>query len=162
MSIDVRHAELSDGDTLARLRWAWRVERKPETETKFGEAEFLAGFQSWWVDNHDRHVAVVATYRADVVGMGFLSVVGRVPNPGDLQRRHGDLQSVYVAPEHRGQGVGTRVVLELVERAQDLGCDKVTVHAGQTSVPLYERLGFARFERLLTLDLAPPARSTTA
>ena len=160
MSIDVHHAEFSDGEALARLRWAWRIEREPETA--FDEAEFLAGFQSWWADNHNRHLAVVATSETDVVGMGFLAVVGRVPNPGHLQRHHGDLQSVYVAPEHRGQGVGTRVVLELVGRAQDLGCDKVTVHAGRASVSLYERLGFARFERLLTLDLAPRSRSTTA
>ena len=160
MSIDVRHAELSDGETLARLRWAWRVEREPETAPD--EAEFLAGFQSWWADDHNGHLAVVATYKTEVVGMGFLAIVARVPNPGHLQRHHGDLQSVYVAPEHRGQGVGTRVVLELVGRAQDLGCDKVTVHAGRASVSLYERLGFARFERLLTLDLAPRSRSTTA
>ncbi len=154
MPVDVREAAVSEGPALGRLRRAWWLERHPGTDVE--EAEFLAGFQAWWVDNAKDYRAVVAEDLAGVVGMAFLAVVTRVPSPGDLRRLHGDLQSVYVLPEHRGHGLGSRLVTALVDAARVLRCDKVTVASGHASISLYQRLGFATSDRLLTLTLENP------
>ena len=142
----LREADAGDGVALAQLRWAWRVEDGRTTGAD--EQRFVEGFASWWAGSKG-YVAVVAEVGSAVVGMGFLAVVGRVPEPGALHRCHGDLQSVYVEPSHRNQGIGEEIVRYLVERASALGCVRVTVHSSGRAVPLYQRLGLEHSDRLL-------------
>ena len=107
-----------------------------------------------WHLSQSSHRAVIASIDGVACGMGFLAIVGRVPDPDRLDRNHADLQSVYVLPDRRAHGVGTQIVAALIDIAAGLGCDKVTVHSGRHSVALYERAGFSRFDRLLTLSLS--------
>ena len=56
------------------------------------------------------------------------------------------LESFYVAPEHRGGGIGTRLTDAFVAWAREERVDRlrVSVSAGNTdAIRLYERLGFA-------------------
>ena len=151
MSIEIREATDDDLDDLARLRWQWRIDRNPAFDGTL--AEFRLGFADWWSAQNGRCRAVVGTDDGRVIGMGFLALVNRVPDPGVLLRHHGDLQSLYVVPEHRRSGLGSRIVQALVELARANDCDRVNVHSGRRSVALYERSGFEHFHQLMNLDL---------
>ena len=151
MQVQVRPANATDGEALATLRRACRLEKEPDRGGH--EQTFLAGFLTWWHRSQASHRAVIASIDGVDCGMGFLAIVGRVPDPDQLDRNHGDLQSVYVLPERRAQGVGTQIVAALIDIAASVGCDKVTVHSGRRSVALYERAGFSRHDRILTLSL---------
>ena len=85
--------------------------------------------------------------------MGFLALVNRVPKPGDLDRVHGDIQSMYVAEPHRGSGVGSEIVRILLELARAAGCGRVEVHSGRRAVTFYERAGFEHFRQLMNHHL---------
>jgi uncharacterized protein (DUF952 family)/GNAT superfamily N-acetyltransferase len=55
-----------------------------------------------------------------------------------------DIQSVMTTPAHRSRGLGTAVVVDALRRAQELGCDLVTLSAAADDWPRrwYERMGF--------------------
>jgi GNAT superfamily N-acetyltransferase len=147
----IRRASIADGTGLAELRSAWHSERYPDDEQSY--IDFVEQFATWWSQVQESHQAVVATDGGQLVGMGFLALVARVPEPGNIARRHGDVQSVFVREQFRNAGIGTAIVRSLIGMARESGCDKVTVHSGTRALPLYEREGFHHFDRLLVLDL---------
>ena len=56
-----------------------------------------------------------------------------------------ELQNLYVAPEYRGKGVGTRIVADIVKRAAELGYLAIHIQThldNMTAQKLYLRHGF--------------------
>jgi GNAT superfamily N-acetyltransferase len=147
MPIEIREATGDDLAALARLRWECHVERHPADERDFDA--YRLGFAQWWAAQQGRSRAIVAADGNELVGMGFVALVDSVPCPGSLDRRHGDIQSMYVIPGRRNEGVGTRIVEALLDVARRAGCERVEVHSGRRAVAFYERSGFEHFERLL-------------
>lgn len=137
---------------LALLKW-----RDVPDELTTGRSfdDFAAELAAWW-DAHDTtHSAFVA--RADdreLVGVAWVAILPRVPRPGAAHRVSADLQSVFVLPEHRGDGIGTALVAAACAHAVSLGAGRVTVHSSEQAVPLYRGLGFADSPRLL--QFLPP------
>ncbi|MGM0599815.1 MAG: GNAT family N-acetyltransferase [Candidatus Rifleibacteriota bacterium] len=52
------------------------------------------------------------------------------------------LGRVAVLPEHRHQGMGRRVVKKLIEKANELGCTRIDIHAQCLVEAMYKKLGF--------------------
>jgi GNAT superfamily N-acetyltransferase len=112
-------------------------------------AAFAPDLLRWWED-HDSHVAYLALLPSgDAVGMAWLALAARVPRPGRGPRLCGDVQSVFVVPEHRSTGVGSALLRAVVEHAETLGLEHVTVHANQRAVAFYEHAGFTSSPELL-------------
>jgi L-amino acid N-acyltransferase YncA len=65
---------------------------------------------------------------------------------------------VYVREDHRGKGVGRRLVQEAIDRAPELGLNTLTAGAfahNEASVGLFEKMGFrkwAHFPNVAELD----------
>jgi GNAT superfamily N-acetyltransferase len=137
----VRSATPEDAPALAALRWRWAV---PDRAPDEGEArEFAGALRRWMVERGERSVCQVAVLDGELVGMVWLAVFDRAPNPGDLVRRSGDVQSVFVLPEHQGSGIGRRLMEAICTAADSLGVRKLTLDARDAAVPFYERLGFS-------------------
>jgi predicted GNAT family N-acyltransferase len=66
---------------------------------------------------------------------GDLAGTGRLAPSGKIGR-------IAVLPRYRHAGVGSAVVLHLVNQATELGLPQVYLHAQADSVGFYERLGF--------------------
>jgi ribosomal protein S18 acetylase RimI-like enzyme len=136
----VRRAELDDARELARLRWDFR----PEDQPGQGFEEFVRGFESWLADalTSDWTAVVADTGDGTLVGCIFLRSVGKVPNPGALDRAWGYVTNSYVSPDHRGRGVGTRLLDEVVAAARERGHELLIVWPSEPAVSLYARAGF--------------------
>lgn len=80
--------------------------------------------------------------------MMWLAVVDRVPSARSFERASGDLQCAYVAPEFRNHGIGGRLIEAILNRAEELGLERVTVHSSPRAVVVYDRHGFADDTRL--------------
>jgi GNAT superfamily N-acetyltransferase len=153
----VRLATPSEGAELAKLRQASHREHRERVDIASADApSFRSDFCAWWEQRQGSHVAVVAEVAGRLVGEGFLALVSRPPEPGNVERWHGDVQSMYVLPGYRGIGIGSRILERLVCEAADRGCVRVTVHSGRRALTLYRRAGFEPFERLLLRDVADP------
>ncbi|MGB7051321.1 MAG: GNAT family N-acetyltransferase [Acidimicrobiales bacterium] len=136
----VRPATAEDASALGRLRFRWRVAE--QGELGLGEAGFITALGAWMGDHSDSHLAFLAEDDADPVGMAWLAIVDRIPGPETFLRRSAYVQSVYVVPEQRSQGVGARLVVAALDHSRSLGCAYVAVHHTERSTTLYRRLGF--------------------
>lgn len=133
--------------SLARLLWLDTCDEEPEQRSL---DPFTAEFAKWWATERHSHLAFVARLpRPEIVGMAWVALVPRVPRPGATSRLSADIQSVFVTPEHRGQGIGSALVAAASEQATYLGAVRVTVHSGRKAVPVHERLGFESSRQLL-------------
>jgi ribosomal-protein-alanine N-acetyltransferase len=57
----------------------------------------------------------------------------------------GYISNVAVAPMYRGQGIGSGLIRELIERARKRGASFLTLEVRQSNIParrLYEKFGF--------------------
>jgi GNAT superfamily N-acetyltransferase len=156
--IEVRDATAHDLSSIAALRW---MEDAPDGQS--GSAAFVTEFVRWAGEHPDHHCVIALDGRA-VVGMAWLAVLPRVPGVGTLHRAAGDIQTVFLLPEYRNQGTGTRMLARIGALARELGLMRVTVHSGTRAIPLYERAGFASFPQLMAREeeAQPNSRSQPA
>ena len=143
----ISQANTDDVAGLARLLW---LDTHGEEPAQRSVDAFAAELAQWWATHQDSHVAFVARLlQPEIVGMAWVALVPRVPRPGATSRLSADIQSVFVMPKQRGQGIGSALVEAASEHATRLGSLRVTVHSGRKAVRVYERLGFESSRQLL-------------
>lgn len=145
--MQVEAAGLDDVNDLARLLWLFAASHEQAKQDTAGFGDDLA---EWWLRQQHTHVAFVARASSGIVGMAWLARVPRVPRPGVTERASGDIQSLFVLPEHRRRGIGTALVAAVCAEAERLGLARLTVQANGCALHLYERAGFAASRTLLT------------
>jgi GNAT superfamily N-acetyltransferase len=138
----VRTADERDVDRLAALRWVWALPGEPVAPEPL--RDFTSWLADWMTAHRDDVLCKIAVADGELVGMAWLAIYERVPNPDDRRRRTGDVQSVFVLPPFRGRGIGRRLMSELCAAADGLGIPTVTVRSSAAAMPFYERLGFTR------------------
>lgn len=145
--VAIRQARDDELGTVAELRWQWVQENNGTPGTTRGR--FVAAFVSWARQHASSHRCVVASRGSEIVGMAWLAVVPRVPTPQAPERASGDVQCVYVIPRERNAGVGRLIITAVLELADQLRLERVTVHSSPRAVAAYSRGGFAASPRLL-------------
>lgn len=86
-------------------------------------------FVRWAQANASSHRCTTMVRGDVVIGMAWLAIVPRVPTPRALERASGDVQCVYVVPNERSSGLGSRLIDVVLELADELGLERVTVHS---------------------------------
>ena len=148
----VRRASLDDAQALARLRYAFRVERRPAVEA---EDEFVLRCASWM----QPRLSVDSPWRIWILEHGgqpagniWLQIVDKLPNPGVEPERHGYISNFFLRPEHRGAGWGTSLLRAALDHCHACEVDSVFLWPTDRSRPLYERHGFRPATSMLVLD----------
>jgi GNAT superfamily N-acetyltransferase len=142
MDVAVRRGTAADAPALARLRWSWRADERDEAPGKVDRATFVDFFTTWVIDHLPTHLPFVAEAEGRLAGMAWLMLPDRVPSVTNLDRRFGDVQSVYVVPELRNAGIGAALMAAVLAEARARELEFVTVHSSPLAVPMYERSGF--------------------
>lgn len=140
MGVTVRRAEPRDARELARLRWEFR----PEDQPGQGLREFSREFEGWFARAlaSDWMAAVADEGSGALVGCVFLRSVSKVPNPGARDRAWGYVTNSYVAPAHRGQGVGARLLELVISAARERRHEFLVVWPSEEARSFYARAGF--------------------
>jgi GNAT superfamily N-acetyltransferase len=154
-NIVVRPAEPGDWPAVAELRWQWIVQNGAAPQALERE-DFVRHFVTWASENASSHHCMVLVRDTEVIGMAWLAIVQRVPTPHALERASGDLQCVYVVPQARDDGLGSRLIKATLSEARHLGLERVTVHSSTRAIPAYTRTGFENTPRLLQARVAGP------
>ncbi len=140
----IRPATAGDIPELARLRWQLYTEQEAHDEAV--EA-YVARFTRFAIDalSRDTWRAWVAESDGQLVGAMWLQSVARVPAPGHGDPRPiGYLTNAYVAPDHRSQGLGSRLLQTVVEHCEATAHVLVMAWPADDAYPFYERHGFER------------------
>jgi GNAT superfamily N-acetyltransferase len=145
----IRAANPDDAAELARLRHAFRTERRSATEP---DADFLARCTEWMKEAlgpEARWRCWAAVADSQLVGTLWLQLIEKLPNPGEESELHGYVSSVYVAPGLRNKGVGAALLTACLDQCDALGVDAVFLWSTPDSRRLYQRHGFAVRDDLL-------------
>lgn len=78
----------------------------------------------------------------ELVGTAIGTLEIGVPSPQCVKGRTVRLANVITLPEHRGQGHGTMLVLDVVAWARSIAADRVDLSATPAGQRIYEKLGF--------------------
>ncbi|MBZ0288373.1 MAG: GNAT family N-acetyltransferase [Anaerolineae bacterium] len=73
----------------------------------------------------------------------------------DWSTYRGFIFNVYTNPEHRGKGLGRRVVGAALDWSTAQGIRVVSLHPSDAGKPLYEAMGFAQTNEM-RITLSPP------
>lgn len=93
----------------------------------------------WWIDRLQSSGAV--TFIADDPSDAGIAVLGPYRSPPDC-----GLFAVWVAPEHRGRGVGDALVASVIAQARSQGVGRLVLHVARhnlSALRLYLRHGFS-------------------
>jgi predicted GNAT family N-acyltransferase len=87
-------------------------------------------------DENSSHVLAFSEKR-DVVGTGRLEPTGKIAR-------------LAVLGEYRGQGVGSAMLIRLVEEARQRGFEQVYLHAQMHALNFYKKFGFVSDEEIFS------------
>ncbi|MFD0435466.1 ribosomal protein S18-alanine N-acetyltransferase [Streptomyces chartreusis] len=139
MTEPVTPAAAVSGPPLREMRW-WDIDRVLELEKDLFPEDAWSRGMFWSELAHSRGPEATRRY---VVAEGSDRVVGYagLASAGDLA----DIQTIAVARDHWGTGLGGRLLTELLRAAGDFECAEVMLECRVDNVraqKLYERFGF--------------------
>lgn len=125
--LTIREVVIGDSDYLAERRLRYEVLRRP-----IGWAE---GTERQAVEDQSIHW-VAKDVDGHVIGCVMMH------DQGDGTAR---LLQMAVTEPLQGRDIGRRLVKTLEGRAREHGIHTITLHARQTAIPFYERLGYTTY-----------------
>lgn len=143
----IRSAQPKDVRGLVALKEAWAELSRPVSESE--RREFGEDLAAWMRSQGQALMCRVAEIDGELVGMAWLVLFERVPDIHDRTRLTGDIQSVYVLPQHRQRGIGGELVRSLTDAADERGVPRVTVSANAAAASIYSAEGFLTAPYLL-------------
>jgi len=144
-----------DADELSRLRYAFRFERRPATESPDA---FFVRCTNWMrprLSSDSPWSVFVAERGGAIVGNIWVQIVEKIPNPGPESELHAYVSNFFVLPRERNTGAGTRLLNAVLEHCRTRSVDTVFLWPSERSRPLYYRHGFQSPTDMLVLDPTP-------
>ncbi len=145
----IRRATIGDAAVLATHRAAVWIE-----VGDWNAADLAPQIPLWAAFFRDRiaegtYAAFIAETGDRIIGSGALLVHLTIPRPGDASDRAGRVQSVYVEPQVRRQGVARALMDAILTHARDSALVAVTLHPSDDARPLYAALGFEAADEMV-------------
>jgi GNAT superfamily N-acetyltransferase len=103
----------------------------------------------------------IAELERTLVGVVHMFTHVRMPMPNYDPGGWGYVSLLYVQPEHRGNGLGARLLEANEQEARSQGFSKVLLDPTERATPLYHRCGYRRADSYLVHELAPTAATKT-
>ncbi len=138
--VDVRLANARDIPQLIALRRAFTYEDDHDDERPEYAAECRRFLETALAANTWR--IWVAEDNGVIVAHLFVALIDKVPRPTREKRMIGYLKNVYTVPDHRGQGIGSRLIVAAQEAAAADDLELMIVWPSDDSVTFYARHGF--------------------
>ena len=141
----IRIASSADAPALAGLRRAWTAEQHGPVADEGFEARFL----DWYERESARRFSWLAEAGGEMVGMMYMAVFDRMPQPGREPVSWGYLANSFVLAVYRNQGIGSLLLGALLAHADFHGYERVVLHPSERAVPFYQRAGFTQATELM-------------
>jgi ribosomal protein S18 acetylase RimI-like enzyme len=136
----LRTANAADSARLLRL-WDLLFDENGTTSEEPWKGYAREWFTRYVDDTRNARFPVI-----EVAGELVATAIGTleigVPNPQCVRGRTVRLTNVITLPEHRGQGHGTTLVLDVVAWARSIAADRVDLSATPAGQRIYQKLGF--------------------
>ena len=142
MSYTFRKANLSDIDTLIRLRKEFMACFGPLGEK---DQEALRNYKEYLLETmaDATFVQWLAETRGEIAATGSISFYRLPPTGRRPNGRAAYIGNMFTYPAHRNRGLATKILRLLAEDALAINCGIVTLHTSGQGRPIYEAFGFA-------------------
>lgn len=140
----IRLAHKNDIEQLIRMRWDFTNEY---SNTKIEEdqyQEFHLECKSFLEDilEGDGWFVWIAESNGRILSHIYIELISKVPRPGKKTSPFTYMTNVYTAPDHRGKGIGSRLLKNIEEWAKTNEYEFIIVWPSEWSVDFYERNGY--------------------
>jgi GNAT superfamily N-acetyltransferase len=151
-----RMAIEADVDELARMRWDFRLEEAPGA-TIHDQATFVDACTAFLRQGlaERRWTYWIAQQETQIVSHIYIQRVPKVPKPNKLDDALGYVTNVYTRPTYRGQGIGTQLMIHVLQWAREHDLESLIVWPSETSVGFYKRAGFRGSPDMLEYSVRP-------
>jgi GNAT superfamily N-acetyltransferase len=152
--MNYRIAKQEDFEQLARLRWDFRME-SGEEKAAMSKAEFVEKCLEFFEkkSGSDYHFYWIAEENGEIIAQVFVHKIDMIPRPCKIDDQFGYVTNNYTKPEHRGQGIGSKLMARVIEWAQAEDLELLIVYPSERAVPFYERAGFRTENDVMELAL---------
>lgn len=127
-------ASAGDGRAVAELRAQW-------TGTP-ADAAFEQRMSDWLAREGERRTTWLARIEGLPVAMASMLEYRRMPRPGLPDSRWGYISNMFVRDEHRGGGIGSALLRELICAARERGYARLVLSPSEEAIGFYQRAGF--------------------
>jgi GNAT superfamily N-acetyltransferase len=155
-AVEYRIATDDDVNTLAKMRWDFRLEENPATPVH-DQATFVvacAEFLRQGLQNQ-QWTYWVAVYDGMIVAHIFVQRIAKIPKPNRLSDAFGYVTNVYTRSTFRNQGIGSQLMAQVVQWALAQDLENLLVWPSERSVPYYQRAGFVGSTEAMELSIRP-------
>ena len=94
-----------------------------------------------------------AQEETQIVSHIYIQRVPKVPKPNQIDDALGYVTNVYTRPAYRGQGIGTQLMIHVLQWAREQDLESLIVWPSETSVSFYERAGFHGSNEMLEYEV---------
>jgi len=94
----------------------------------------------------DDFTAMLAEQDGETVSSAFIIYSERPANLPFITGKTALILNVFTAPAHRGKGLATKLLGELIREARERGASFIELSATPAGRPLYEKLGFTLYQ----------------
>ena len=98
---------------------------------------------------NENHIVHVAELDGKIVGSTTLLIEQKFIHEGGFV---GHIEDVVVKKECEGQGIGMKLVLSLLDVANERKCYKTILNCEDTLIPFYEKIGFKQKSNEMRFD----------
>ena len=142
MEIVYREATKSDIETLINLRLEYLISDRGSLSEKEKNqiTDQLINYLGRNID--ETFTAILAEINGEIVSTAYLSISEKPANPSFITGKIGTILNVYTKPQFRKQGISTKVLAMLIDKAKKYNISKIELSATEMGKSLYERLGF--------------------
>jgi len=160
--VSLREARPDDYPIVAAMRYDFRAAMDEPDEDR----DVFVARMVRWLGEHlgagdpGNWKAWLAFNGEEAVGVVFLHLVDKIPNPVPEPEQLGYITSLYVRPDHRGAGVGATLLDAALDECRARGLDTIVLWPSARSRSHYERRGFRSPGLVMELPLVEhPGRS---
>jgi GNAT superfamily N-acetyltransferase len=149
MKVEIRLANESDAATLANLRYELRSSLHEVVES---EVAFVTRCAQWMKErlrDDSNWKCWIAEQQSTPVGAVWAQLVEKIPNPIAEPESFVYLTNFYVRAEHRGEGIGSRLLTAVLDWSKSSNAQAVILWPTERSRPLYLRHGFSVADELM-------------
>jgi N-acetylglutamate synthase-like GNAT family acetyltransferase len=86
--------------------------------------------------SNPKSIFIVVEINNIIVGVASLHIIEK------LTRKMGLIEDVAVDSNHRGKGIGIKLIQNLTSEAKNMGCDKIVLNSSKDNISFYEKSGF--------------------
>jgi GNAT superfamily N-acetyltransferase len=144
MAITYRKATINDLDELVRLRIEFLKEVQAIETREHSEEELATSLREYLYKNlqNDEFVAWLAIYGTEIVATSGLCFYQITPGFTLIDGKIAYILNIYTLPNQRGKGIGKQIFDHILQEAIGRGYKRISLHASEDGLPVYEKFGF--------------------